>query len=180
MSSEVSATDELWQVEQKTNSDGTVDGKIQNWEKKQHHRGDVAAYIKVRLPNGETFKEKCEWPAADDPFDNTFVRVVDYCGYTLSAADQIEGETIPCKKSSDGWEIAVGRPFKPKQYLREAWEFGITPITLLIHYHRLLKNDDIVDPFFYALFSGILLFVWGVALFFSLVVVNGLIEGLPL
>ena len=127
---EITAQEELYHIQESTNEDGTVDVEILGWEKQdQLHRDfssdrEKGASVKVefRLPTVETESETMPWPDKDTS-EYKFVRLVRQCGYDLASADQIVGE----KAKSDGDELVV-----PEQKTRteKMWDMSFGRINI--------------------------------------------------
>ena len=163
---EISVEDELWQIEDKTQSDGTVLGEILYWNKLTEtiHSPKIVAHI--RLPNGQRFKQRYEWPASADPDEYEFVRLVEHCGYSLSSADMIEGMEVPCRRNDGEWTIHV-----PQSTVSKAQEHGmgllrtiLAPVTMLWYWPYMVREERMADDTFdYIMMTAGLLAIWIIA-----------------
>lgn len=168
--SDITPTDELWQVEAKTNDDGTVNAEILDWDKQTGRTGPTA-HLSIRLPNGQRFSETMDWPAADDPQQFTFVRIVHYCGYSLSGADQLEGERVPCARTNGDWHVNVGYQPPMRQRLRTALKTIVLPVFMIRAFKQSVDEDVLTQgPFEYVFFSTVLLCVWAFGLMVAWVI----------
>lgn len=173
---EISVEDELWQIEDKTRSDGTVQGEILGWEKVDHYSTPMVR-IRIRLPNGQRFESRLPWPASADPDEYEFVRLVEYCGYSLSSASRIAGAEVPCRREDGGWTLHL-----PRSTRSQVREHGmgllrtvLAPVTMLWYLPRVVREDGVFnDPMGYVLTTAALLVMWLVAALVALLIVDGL------
>lgn len=101
--SELSEVDELVEMESRTNSDGSVEVTIEEWDKISSSR------VKVSFELIDTVKsEKMAWPEAGESFeDNKFRRLVESCGLDMRNADLLEGSDARAVKNGASWELVV-------------------------------------------------------------------------
>ena len=173
---EISVEDELWQIEDKTRSDGTVQGEILGWEKVDHYSTPMVR-IRIRLPNGQRFESRLPWPASADPDEYEFVRLVEYCGYSLTSASKIAGAEVPCRREDGRWTLHL--PQSTRSQVREhgmgLLRVILAPVTMLWYFPRVVREDGHHnDAVGYAIGTAMLLSAWLVAILLGYVIVTGL------
>lgn len=176
---EITVEDELWQIEDRTQEDGTVRGECLGWEKVEPRRNGPKAAVRIRLPNGQRFTEEMEWPASADPDQYEFVRLVEHCGYSLSAALDLEDEFVPCRRGEDGeWSIDIPQSTRAdvRDSVVEAVRMAGYPLILLHRYKRVIDEDPYTtDPVEYVFISAALILAWVVAALVGLLIVSGIL-----
>jgi hypothetical protein len=100
---ELSDIDELVEIDDRTNPDGTVDVTIEGWERVS------SSYVKVEFGLvTDTTKEKMKWPQfGDDMEDYKFYRIVKESGLNMRNADLLEGSDARARRSSSGSWLLV-------------------------------------------------------------------------
>lgn len=100
---EFTVTDELYQISEATNSDGTVDVEVYDFNKKD--RGDQSQVeVLFRTPTGDKKSETMEWPRKDSA-DYKFVRVCRNTVGGLNGAEWLKTDGARIKADPDNWEI---------------------------------------------------------------------------
>ena len=98
--------EELYHLQESTNSDGTVDVEITSWEKCSTDKDEV--YIKFKKPNFETDAHYLPWPEKDST-EYAFVRLVNSLGFDLANADKITGEEVKYHPEREELVIPKGK-----------------------------------------------------------------------
>jgi len=104
--------EELYHLQESTNSDGTVDVEITSWEKSN---ADGKLRIEFTKHNFEDGQAYLRWPEKDST-EYAFVSLVNSLGFDLANADKIIGETVKYHPERDELVIPKGRleTFKQK------------------------------------------------------------------
>ena len=98
--------DELFRVAEDTTADGRV--RVEILELNKRADGDEIA-VTARLPSFTEFTERMAYPARDDP-EYKFVRLCREAGYSLAAAEQLDGATVEAEQDADGdWQLVAER-----------------------------------------------------------------------
>lgn len=100
---ELSEIDELVEIEDRTNSDGSVTVTIETWEKTDNDQS-----VKVTFELIDTTEyELMDWPRPGDGLEEyKFYRLVRSCGLEMRNADLLEGETATARGNND-WYLDV-------------------------------------------------------------------------
>lgn len=99
--------DELFRVAEDTTADGRVRVEIRDVSKVVYPEGDPEIAVTVRRPSMEEFTEQMAYPERDDP-EYKFVRLCREAGYSLAAAEQLEGATV-LADNDGGWSLVAER-----------------------------------------------------------------------
>lgn len=87
----------------KTNPDGSVDVVIEDWEETSIHEKEHIT-VSFKTPSGDVETETMEFPQPGEDYDDyRFSRLVRSCGYQMSSADMIVGETVQAQHSNGSW-----------------------------------------------------------------------------
>lgn len=124
--------DELFRVAEDTAPDGRV--RVEILELNKRAGGDEIA-VTARLPSLTEFTERLAYPERDDP-EYKFVRLCRAAGYSLSAAEQLDGATVEAEQDDDGdWQFVAERePTRREQvwpYLKKLSFAGSLAVALL-------------------------------------------------
>jgi len=107
--------DELFRVAEDTTADGRVRVEIRDVSKVVYPEGDPEIAVTVRRPSMEEFTEQMAYPERDDP-EYKFVRLCREAGYSLAAAEQLEGATV-LADNDGGWSLVAERePTRREQF----------------------------------------------------------------
>ena len=95
-SEDLKPEEELYHLQESTNEDGTIDVKIQGWEKDNNDNVKVS----IMFPTAETDEMYLKWPK-EDSTDYKFVRLVEACGYDIANSRMIKGEKVKFNRDED-------------------------------------------------------------------------------
>ncbi|UXF50930.1 MAG: hypothetical protein HQRvContig03_4 [Haloquadratum phage sp.] len=109
--------DELFRVAEDTTADGRVRVEIRDVSKVVYPERDPEIAVTVRRPSMEEFTEQMAYPERDDP-EYKFVRLCREAGYSLAAAEQLEGATVLADNDS-GWSLVAEREPTRREQLSE-------------------------------------------------------------
>lgn len=123
----------LFNIEQYTNNDGTVDVKIKDLELGEEqstwnewaNKSTVEAEVEFQFPNGETDTEVMDMPRSSHA-TRSFPLLVKSLGYKMSQAEQIKGHMVKYNPQTDQLDPDVPLKLKLKKIynklkLRERW-----------------------------------------------------------
>ena len=102
---EFSVTDELYEISEATNKDGTVDVSIYDFDKVGSDEVRVYFYTPAMNEQSETM----DWPRKDTP-DYKFVRLCRATVGGLSGAEWLKTDGAKIKADPDNWEIKAELP----------------------------------------------------------------------
>jgi hypothetical protein len=178
----------LWNVAHAT-EDGHVRGHLTGCT--ETDAGEIIVH--VRLPNDETHLETFDFPKVDSR-DYRFVRLVESCGYSLSSAEYLVGDSAVDKaevwcesvdtephSEEDDWRIVVPEYTPPlrdrcrerlavldsRQVVTTLMVAGgvlVLPLLVPIMLFWLTADDEFNDALILLAFLPVLLLFWGLAL----------------
>lgn len=97
---EFTVSDELYEIAEATNSDGTVDVSIYDFEK----IGSDEVRVHFTTPTMDKQSETMDWPSKDSP-DYKFVRLCRKTVGSLSGAKWLKTDGAEIKADPESWEI---------------------------------------------------------------------------
>lgn len=101
--SEISPVDELAEMDDRTNSDGTVNVTIEEWEK----QSDKSVRVKFELIDSVE-SETMTWPKPGEGMEDTkFYQLVESCGLSIRNAELLEGSEARARRVNGRWELCV-------------------------------------------------------------------------
>jgi len=100
---EFSISDELYEISEATNRDGTVDVEIYDFEKLENVDPPQVS-VKFYTPTGDKKSEAMNWPIRDTA-SNKFVRICRETVGSLSAAKFLKQDGAIVKANPENWEI---------------------------------------------------------------------------
>lgn len=129
---EFQVSDELYQISEATNRDGTVNVHVYDFEKYEMGSGSKRVRVHFRTPTGEEKEEKMDWPRRDTA-EYKFVRLCRQTVGGLNAADFIKQDGAEIKADPKEWELVVEESSFKRAWrtvgfptLREVVKGGIT------------------------------------------------------
>lgn len=149
---EFTVTDELYQITEATNKDGTVDVQIYDWSKIDQN-GEPKVVVRFYTPSMEPKSETMDWPTMDT-LDNKFVRICETVGVGLRGADWLKTDGAEIRADPGGWVIQTRLParYRVKRYISQ------------LSFADLVSMGLFIFAVGIAILSGIILFafpIWG-------------------
>lgn len=116
---EFTVTDELYQITEATNKDGTVDVQIYDWRKIEQN-GEPKVVVRFYTPSMEPKSETMDWPTMDS-LDNKFVRICENAGVGLKGADWLKTDGAEIRADPDTWTLVTELPrrYRLKRYIED-------------------------------------------------------------
>lgn len=129
---EFTVTDELYQITEATNKDGTVDVQIYDWSKIDQN-GEPKVVVRFYTPSMEPKSETMDWPTIDT-LDNKFVRICETVGVGLRGADWLKTDGAEIRADPENWTIQTHLParYRVKRYISQLSVGDLIAMGLLI------------------------------------------------
>ena len=102
---EFTVTDELYQISEATNDDGTVNVEVFDYEKSADGENVI---VHFRTPTGDRRTEMYPWPKADSS-EYEFVRLCRQTVGGLNAAEFLRSDGAEVKADPDTWGLCVSK-----------------------------------------------------------------------
>jgi len=143
---EFTVTDELYQISEATNDDGTVNVEIFDYEKSADGENVIVSF---RTPTGDRRTEMYPWPKVDSA-EYAFVRLCRQTVGGLNAAEFLKTDGAEVRADPDTWELCVDTRLRNQFPVRDM----LTPPNATIESIFLFILLVQVVPFFYAVLSA--------------------------
>ena len=143
---EFTVSDELYEVSEATNADGTVSVEVFDYKKINNEKIEVCFYT----PTMDEKTEVMDWPRIDEPEKYKFVRICEVAVGGLNAADWLRKDGAKIKADPDDWtlipesaEEGMWTTYRKKKliwgsYLYMAFSFGFLMLYSLFQFSGLL------------------------------------------
>jgi hypothetical protein len=106
---EFTVSDELYEISEATNKDGTVDVEIYDFRKR--HNDEVV--VRFRTPTGDVKTESMKWPKRDTT-EYKFVRICRETAGSLSGAKFLKTDGGKIRADPEEWELKADLTTKDK------------------------------------------------------------------
>lgn len=172
---EFTVSDELYEISEATNSDGTVDVEIYDFEKVTEGYDHPRVTVFFRTPTLDKKSEMMEWPRKDSP-EYKFVRICEKTVGGLNAANFIKKDGAIIKADPDDWTIEADMSRRGR-YLHNLKDMTIRNLmenlylvlgfSIVLSFGLLLVGLPIVGLLALANLYPYALSLWGIPLWFG-------------